>query len=181
MAGNKQDLARLIKRLEDRQRELAPDSKSMRAAFAKIGSVTSSEMKINAAKGRFEDGRSPKSARIWDTGNLVNNTKYEYFKSGNSFGISVGTFGVRYAAFHEFGTKFSRKMWLYLMATMPKSPRKPKKTKGKKRRGGSKGVIETQLGGAGIEARIRARPYVRPAIEKHRQFIIYTLREAANP
>lgn len=153
-----QDTQRLIDKIAKIRAATGPQSIPLRGAYEKIGMVLSSEMKVAARK-----------KRIIDKGGLLNSISYELADGG----LRVGSFGVKYAKFHEYGTQWSRKMWLYMMANR-------KSWSGKK----SKGVLEKRMGGQGIEARIKARPFIRPSIErnpKNRKFIIDTLREAFKP
>lgn len=157
-----QDTRRLIDKIAKIRATTGPQSIPLRGAYEKIGMVLSSEMKVAARK-----------KRIIDKGGLINSIGYEFFNDGKKSGLRVGSFGIKYAKFHEYGTQWSRKMWLYMMANR-------KSWGGKK----SKGVLEKRMGGQGIEARIKARPFIRPSIErnpKNRKFIIDTLREALKP
>lgn len=156
MTSQAVDTNRLIKRISEIRASITPGSKVSRGALETIGMVLSGDMKVRAQR-----------QRIYDTGSLINNTTYRL----TSDGLEVGTFGVKYAKFHEYGTKPSHKMWLYLMATMDER---------RGARGSSKGVIQTKGQGGSRVAWIKARPYVGPTLKdpKNQKFIIDTLRGA---
>jgi hypothetical protein len=153
---NEVDLKRLVERVSAARRALYPKSEALAGAYEKIGSTLSSDMKVLAAK-----------QKIYDQGGLVNNTTYAVMPDG----VEIGTFGVKYAKYHEYGTKPSHKMWLYLISNIIGKGTVKKKPKG---------VIQTSGTGRDRMAWIKARPYVRPTMksEKNQEFIIRTLREA---
>lgn len=135
----------IIARLRARAERLKPESPEMQAAFHKIGMTIQARARMNITR-----------LGMVDRGSLRESIQYKLTDDG----LSVGSFGVRYAAIHEFGGPFTARMRRAMFATM-------------RRRGGperpSKGVIQ---GG-----RFRARPYLRPAVNESRDFIISTLRE----
>jgi len=94
--------------------------------------------------------------KIIDSGKMRASTSFNI--TGNT--LQVGIFGVKYAKFHEFGTKPSIKMARWIFANL-------------KRRGNraSKGVIEWGGSGKNRTARIKARPFFRPSIEQEKQYI----------
>jgi len=94
--------------------------------------------------------------RIIDSGKMRASASFRV--SGNE--LTVGIFGVKYAKFHEFGTKPSIKMARWIFANL--------KRRGKR---GSKGVIEWGGSGRNKTARIKARPFFRPSIEQEKQYI----------
>jgi phage gpG-like protein len=63
--------------------------------------------------------------------------------------VRAGSFGVRYARFHEFGANLSPRAVRAMFANMSKHPRRA-----------SKGVFVSTGGGAG---RLKPRPFIRPA------------------
>lgn len=82
----------LIKRLKDRSKRLQPDSPKLAAALHRIGSTLSAQMRMNAER-----------QRLRRTGNLINSLKYQLMRRGDTSLLLVGSFGVPYAAIHEFG------------------------------------------------------------------------------
>ena len=149
------DTRRLIDRISKYRDTLEVGSKGVEGALTRIGMILSGEMKANITKKQIIDG-----------GDLRANTTYKI--DGNR--VEVGTFGVEYAKYHEYGTKWSHRQWLYLMATRGERPKRP-----------SKGVLQTREKGGVIESRIKARPYFRPAIESRKDVVMEILREALKP
>jgi phage gpG-like protein len=145
----------LMARLKARIEATRPDSPVLREAIHKIGMVIVAKTKMNML--RPPGGGAP----IGDRGTLRESIQYRFAVEGDTSVLKVGSFGVRYAALHEFGGPFTARMRRAMFASM-------------RRRGGperpSKGVI--------VGNRFRARPYLRPAVESSRDFIVSTLREA---
>lgn len=87
--------------------------------------------------------------------------------------LVVGVFGVPYASFHEYGTKWSAKMrGGFFRAVKDKEQRSP-----------TKNVMEFAGRGKVILARLKARPFMRPAFEqnKNRIFDIIASSVGDNP
>lgn len=109
--------------------------------------------------------------------------------------LKVGVFGARYASFHEYGTKWSHKMPGGFFRAV----------KGKKQKNDKKNVMEFMSGmrnpdkhykklsapgkKAGLanasfrirglrRARLKARPFMRPAFEQHRERIMEIMAES---
>jgi hypothetical protein len=138
---------RLQKRIEDAQ----PDNPVLRAAYARIGILISSQATINARR-----------QGIIDTGRLLNSIRYEYFTEGTINGIRVGSFGVPYAAKNEYGGPVTRQQMKAMFANLAK--------RGKKLRGRNKKVI--------VNGNWRARPFLSTAVKSQTNLIINILREA---
>jgi phage gpG-like protein len=95
--------------------------------------------------------------KIIDSGRLRNSIGYDV--KGDE--LSVGVFGVRYAKFHEFGTKPSARMARFILWKARQSNvKKP-----------SKGVIEWSGRGRDLKARIRPRPFFYNTIESEKDYI----------
>ncbi len=142
----------LIARLQVRVTESAPNSPKLKEALTRIGLYVTASAKIEARR-----------QGIIDSGRLINSLRYEFFQIGEVQGIHVGSFGVPYAAIHEFGGTFTDAMRKAMFANIAKRGRKGKP---------SKNII--------VGNRFKARPYLRPSIVKSRLFIIDTLRAAFN-
>lgn len=158
--SNNKDTQRLINRISKFADNLDPKSKKMQAALHRVGMVLSGEMKVNITK-----------EKIIDTGALRQNTTYKV--EGST--VSVGTFGVPYAKYHEFGTEWSHKQWLFLGRPSVEDKPRYKKTKDGRR------VVEVRGKGLVKESRINARPFVRPAVERRGDLIRQIIREASAP
>jgi phage gpG-like protein len=126
--------ARIMAKLE----KFLPQSEQSQKALFKIGVLLERKMKINA-----------QSQKIRDTGALINSIKYEI--DGNT--LYVGSFGVPYAKYHEFGANLGpagmRAMFAAMRARRAKSAMRYR----------DKNVVVNQS--------IRARPFVRPAFESN--------------
>ncbi len=135
--------------------EAGPNSKSLRAAFHKVGMAIAGQAVLNAT-----------AQGIVDTGSLRAHIGYEFFSDGATRGIKVGAFGVPYAALHEFGGPFTDRMRRAMFASL-KRRGKMQPGAGPKR---SKGVI--------VNGWFRARPYLIPAFRTKREYAVQTIREA---
>lgn len=144
---------KLIKILEDnllqKIKRLSPDDPNLNEALIRIGSRLERDIKINIRR-----------ERIVDTGTLFNSIRYRISKTGNKSILEVGSFGVPYARMHEFGGPFTARQRKAMFASL----RNRGKLKGNYT---SKNVIQGNT--------FRARPYLRPAMEKNKNFIIDTL------
>jgi hypothetical protein len=86
-------------------------------------------------------------------------------------GVQVGSYGVPYAAFHEYGTKWSEKMWWGFMRARKGLKRQP-----------PKGVMQFKREGKEIKStRIRERPFLRPALQLRQDMILNILRQTVAP
>jgi phage gpG-like protein len=147
-------LSRLIARLERVQKSHNPSSQEMKTALTRIGSVLQAEMRLNIGR-----------HKMIDRGRLLNSIKYEIEQSGDTAFLSVGSFGIRYAAMNEFGGAMSRAQVRAMFVAL-------REQNGKVKRSG-KGIITINPDGTGWW---RERPFIRPAIIKHREFMLDMLR-----
>lgn len=95
---------------------------------------------------------------IFDTGNLWENIKYKLTKDGTKDVLEFGVYGVPYAAVHEFGYKGIQKIRAHSRVT----------------RSGKTAEVRAH----DRNVNIRARPYIRPALQKNRGKIVDLIREA---
>ncbi len=141
----------LDRRIKAKLRRVEPGSLEMKEALIRIGLLLESEAKLNIRR-----------KGVVDTGRLFNSIRYELYRERDISGVKVGSFGVPYAAMHEFGGAFTdaqrRAMFAALRDRGKLGPvRKP-----------GKGIIQGN--------HFTARPYLRPAVEKHRARIIEIIR-----
>lgn len=94
--------------------------------------------------------------------------RLEKFREANVTGVRVGSFGIEYAKFHEYGTKYSTKMYRWLQANLWKE----------RKSSGSKGVLQFTGKGDNRAARIRPRPFVAPALRTRQPLVMDILRQA---
>lgn len=141
------DVGRLIARIAQQRVAATAGSAELKKAMETIGLVVSSQAKINVRR-----------LGLIDTGNLINSLRYETFDQGQAVGVSIGSFGVPYAAVHEFGFRGVVVVRAHSRRT---------------RSGGS-----SQVRGHQRQAYTPARPYLGPAVKAKREFILETIRRA---
>ncbi len=151
------DLSKFISKLQDKTAELAPDSPRLKDAFVRIGLLVSATAKLEARR-----------QRIGDTGKLINSIRYELFTKGTTTGVSIGPFGTHYAKYHEYGAVLPPNAVRAMFAAMRQRSQFRHQVAGK-------GVF---TGNAKTGGRLKARPFMRPALYKNQKFIIDTLRAA---
>jgi hypothetical protein len=136
----------LQSRVRRRLRRYTPENPAMRLAFNEIGILMTAEMRRNIKK---------KDIRL--SNDLWLSIGYNIFKRGKEMGVEVGSRGIPYARINEFGSRnFTPQMRRAMMANLRRSGRLlgPQ---------ASKNVIRGNV--------YRARPYIRPAMKKHRKRI----------
>jgi len=160
-------------RILERMRRFEPDNPRFKEAMLRIGYLLEAQIKLNI-----------RSQRLVDTGRLINSIKSELTKDG----VQVGAYNIPYAAIHEFGGVIRARNARYL--TIPLSPE-------------FKGRYATEFNDLFVK-RIRnrlflvrrlddgklqfcyllrenvtmpARPFMRPALEKHKERIVEIIRE----
>lgn len=138
----------LTNRIQARLKKLEPKSEQTKRSLHLIGTMLRNRMVMEATR-----------KRIVDTGALRNSINYRI--DGNS--VTVGSFGVPYARFHEFGAVLHPGAVRAMFAAM-------KKRSGPRR---SKGVMVFNKNGS---ATLRARPFVRPALDLERARILAILK-----
>lgn len=140
-----------------------PDSPQVRQALTRIGMVLAAEMKMNAQR-----------KNIVRNGGLINSIKYEVTQSGSEAFVSVGSFGIKYAAMNEFGGQMTRAQVRRMFVEL-KLEGKLNKSRVK---GSGKGIVTVNADGTGYW---QPRPFIRPAMKTHAQFIIDTIRQIGKP
>jgi phage gpG-like protein len=142
----------LERRIRTRLKKFSPDDPRMKEAMIRIGILIESQAKINVRR-----------QGIIDTGRLVNSIRHEFYREENKVGVRVGSFGVPYAALHEFGGPFTDRQRRAMFASL--------KERGKL--GPKRAKVDKDVASGG---RFRARPYLRPALATHKNRIIAILR-----
>ena len=156
-------IATVIKRIQKMQSMTQPDSPQVRQALTRIGTVLAAEMKMNAQR-----------KKIVRNGGLINSIKYEVTQSGSEAFVSVGSFGIKYAAMNEFGGQMTRAQVRRMFVEL-KLEGKLNKSRVK---GSGKGIVTVNADGTGYW---EPRPFIRPAMKTHAQFIIDTIRQIGKP
>lgn len=139
----------LVDRLSKRFKRFDFDDRETKQRLTRIALLLENQTKINIRR-----------QGIVDTGNLLNSIQSKVTSNSDSAVISFGSYGVRYAALHEYGGVFTDRMRRAMFASFNARGKKPKK---------GKDIIQ---GG-----HFRARPYIRPSIIQQRRSIIKILRE----
>jgi hypothetical protein len=143
-------------RIRKRIKRYDPDDPRLARVLHGIGMLLESQIKTNIKKKKIISIGGGGGA-------LLNSIGYNLFKRRSRVGVEVGSRGIPYAAMNEFGTKdFSPLQRRAMFATLRKSGRDMGPHM-------SKNIIRGNV--------FRARPYVRPAIKKHRKLILKKLRE----
>jgi phage gpG-like protein len=143
----KSNAGELIKRIQARQKKASPGSPSLNEAFTRIALRVMSRAKLNIRR-----------YGMIDTGRLTNSIRYEFYRRGNVQGIRIGSFGVPYAAINEYGGTFTDQMRKAMFANLRERGRIGK---------GSANKAPTIIGNRWLP-----RPYLKPALEAERLFIV---------
>ena len=141
---------KLIAKMVARQEAMEPSSEATRRALHRIGTTVVNRAKLKVVQ-----------ERIIDQGALLNSLRYEI--SGNR--VTIGSFGVRYARFHEYGAQLPPRAVRAMFASM-------RARSGPKRAG--KGVLTFNSSGG---ATMKARPFLAPAFEAERARILAIINE----
>jgi phage gpG-like protein len=152
VAGIFSNIKTLIQKMTERRKAMEPNSPELRAALTRIGVNISNRAKVNAIQ-----------KRVFDQGALVNSLGYVIDGSK----VTIGSFGVRYARFHEFGANLHPGAVRAMFAAM-------RERGGPKR--ASKGVLTFKGDGS---ATLKARPYLMPAFETEKARTMAIIREYA--
>jgi phage gpG-like protein len=136
------DLALLLKRLKIKEKSLKLSSPEMTAAMTNIGTVVMSQTVQNI-----------RANKLVDRGPLMISIKYIVARINKKDSVLVGSFGIPYAAIHEYGFKGI----MYVRQHT--------------RRGFNVKAHERNVN-------VPARPYLRPAFVKHGDLIIDIIRRA---
>lgn len=142
----------IIGRMNILAKKFSPGAPQIHETLLRIAMMVIAKAKINVRR-----------HRMVDTGRLINSLRWEFHRQGDTEGVYIGSFGVRYAAMNEFGGEVSERQRRAMFASM--SSRKMKLP--------SKRIITKS--GAGW--RWKPRPYLRPALKESQQFITETIRE----
>lgn len=150
----------VIKRIQKMRSMTDPTSPEARQALIRIGTVLQAQMKLNA-----RNAKPP----IVRNGGLINSINYEIEQSGSAAFLSVGSYGIKYAAQNEFGGHMSRAQVRRMFLELKQEGRLNKS----RVKGGGRGVVTVNPDGTGYW---NPRPFIRPAMKTHAQFIIDTIR-----
>ncbi len=140
----------IMKRLQASIELTMPGSPKMREMYHRIGMLIATETSLNI-----------KRAPLIDTGNLLNSIQYKVSENG----VEIGSYGVPYAAFHEFGFHGTVKIMQHM--------RLQTKAFGKV-------VNPPRLVGVRGHSRLvnyKGKPFLRPALIRHTKKIYSIINE----
>lgn len=138
-----------------------PNSPEIKKALTQIGGVLQGRMRDNIIRMKAVDGSY-----------LLNSIQYNLDENI----LSVGSYGIPYAARNEYGGPMSHRQVAAMFYYMRKAGKFSKVEKAEKNRG--KPVVTVNPDGSG---QWRARPFIGNALRDKRKFIIRVIKEAANP
>jgi phage gpG-like protein len=146
--------ASIIARLKERLQKLQPNNEIVKTALVQAGIIISGEAKLNIRR-----------QGLIDTGRLLNSLRYEVEQDNVKAMLRVGSFGVPYAAVHEFGYRGTVNIRGHrrLMVKVFGKPVDPR---------------EIDVKPHSRFVNIPERAYLRPAVQKHLPRISELLREA---
>ena len=142
----------LVARVDALAQRFSGDDK-IKEALTRIGLRLQAQIKLKI-----------RAIHLIDTGNLQNKIYYKLFKDSRGQGVSVGSYGVPYAAMYEFGFSGNQairshtRLMKQAFGKAVKSPR------------------NIQVRAHARFLTVRARPYIRPTVKSESQFILDTLR-----
>lgn len=153
-----ESIDKVVAALQKRIDGSSPSSGVVKRAMMRIGAILVAQMKINIRR-----------KRIIDQGRLFNSMRFQFVRpeqGSTELGLRMltGSFGVPYAAMHEFGGTYRQQQMRAMFASLKE---RGKLTKGK---GGGKGVMQGRY--------LRARPYIRPAWERHKDRVGILIQQA---
>lgn len=150
--ANRDLVGRKLRALYER---MGPDSPAARAALHRAGMLITNQAKLNIRR-----------HGLIDTGRLINSLRWEFFRGDDGRqGIRVGSFGVPYAAIWEFGHNGPVPVRSH-NRLVTQAFGKPLATP----------VISTVRPHSRTVDR-RAKPYLRPAYEQHKNKIVRIISE----
>lgn len=150
------DTKLVLQRLDFMIKQFQSPNDQVKSAFTKIGLILQSQIKLNI-----------RQQGLIDTGTLLNSIRYEFTTEGGRYGIQIGSYGVKYAAAHEFGKKGIVQVRAHTRTITNAFGRRIAPT-----------VVSVRP--HGMDMNIRSRPYVRPAINKQKGNVIDLIRAAYN-
>jgi len=142
----------LVSRVAARLSKIGPQDPALRTALTKIGVVVTAETVLNIRR-----------ANLIDTGNLIGSIRHELFQGGKNVGVRIGSFGVPYAAVHEFGYNGP--------VLVQGHTRTISKAFGR-----NIDTVSFQVSPHNRNVNIKAKWFLRNAVRRQREYIINTIR-----
>lgn len=136
-----------------------PQSPQVRQALIRIGTVLQAQIRLNIDRYNVRG----------NTGYLRQSIAYQLEQSGTAAFLSVGSYGIKYAAQNEFGGAMSRAQVRRMFVELRTQGKLNKSARGR----GGKGVVTVNADGTGYW---RPRPFLRDALLSQADFIRETIR-----
>jgi len=136
-----------------------PKSPEMRAALIRIGTVLQAQIRLNIDRYNVRG----------NTGYLRQSIAYKLEQSGSAAFLSVGSYGIKYAAQNEFGGPMTKAQVRRMFVEIRLQGKMNKSARG----GGGKGIVRVNADGTGYW---KPRPFLRDALQTHADFIRETIR-----
>lgn len=138
----------LIKRIRAKTKRYRFNNSESQERLVRIALLLENQTKLNIRR-----------QGIVDTGNLLNSIQSSVVANETSAIIQYGSYGVVYAALHEFGGPFTDRMRRAMFAKLRarNAPKKP-----------GKGLVKGGM--------MKARPYIRPSVIQQRRRILEILK-----
>lgn len=142
----------IIGRMNVLAKNLSPGSPQITETLLRVAMMVIAKAKVNVRR-----------HRMVDSGRLMNSLRWEFYRQGDTDGVYIGSFGVKYAAMNEFGGEVSERQRRAMFASFGRRTVKLP----------SKRIITK----SGSGWRWKPRPYLRPALKESQQYIMETIRE----
>jgi phage gpG-like protein len=166
---------KIISRIKSRIERTQPKNPALLRSLHRVGLLISNQAKLNI-----------RTRKLIDFGHLLNSIFYKIQDTANGPELLVGSFGIPYARIHEFGGIIRPVRARALAIPLRKEFRNiPPRTLDLfvLKRGGKVFLARKNGGKLDIlyvlkdQVRIPARPYLRPALVRHREKILDILAE----
>ena len=145
----------LIDFIAKMRQRVSPDSTAVQVALTRAAFLITNQAKINI-----------RQQRLIDTGRLLNSVRHEFFRTEEGQGVRVGSFGVSYAAIHEFGFQGSVRVRGHTRLMTKAFGRVLQKP------------VVARVSPHVRQMRMPARPYLGPAFERHKDRVAEIISEA---
>lgn len=149
----------VIKRLNKMQAMADPSSPEVKLALIRIGTVLQAQIRLNIDRYNVRGL----------TGLLRNSIAYKLEQSGSAAFVSVGPYGVRYAAQNEFGGNMSKAQVRRMFIELRETGQLNKAARGRQ----GKGIVTINADGTGYW---KPRPFLRDSLKQQRGFIVDMIR-----
>lgn len=154
----------VINRINKMKAMTDPQSPQIKQALTRIGTVLQAQIRLNIDRYNVRGV----------TGYLRQSIAYRVEQSGTAAFLSVGSYGIKYAARNEFGGPMTRAQVRGMFVGMRDAGLLSKAARGRQ----GKGVVTVNPDGTGYW---KPRPFLRDALKSQSQFVIDTIRAIGAP